>query len=86
MQPIMSSHIKMNQPPTISNGYKNWWDVLGQNQQFLTQTRMPQEPLKTVQAPSYGNYAPQPISNVQNLQPMTLITNINRGCGCHGAK
>ena len=95
MQQITSSHLKMNQPPTISNGYKNWWDVVGQSQVIHPQ----------VHAPSYGVYTHSINQNnvhqnrIQNVvqqpiiqqpiiqpQPMTLITNLNRGCGCQGAK
>lgn len=90
MQPITSSYLRTNQPPTISNGYKNWWDNAAQNTQ-----RLPL--MQAVQAPSYGHPSnpvpPKLGSTIQQLphvnNQMSLITNLNylnntnRGCGCN---
>ncbi len=77
MNPITSSHLRTNNPPTISNGYTNWWDVANLNTQKLP----------TIQAPFYGqNTSPtplQPLTTINGLSaPMTLITSLNKGCGC----
>lgn len=90
MQTITASHLKLNQPPIISNGYKNWWDVVGQS----TMPIQPNiQPIQSMQAPSYGVYTPTHIINnsisyqqslqpiTQLTQPMSLITSI-KGCGC----
>ena len=75
MQTITASHLKMNQPPTISNGYKNWWDVVGQSSMPIQPIQPMQsvqlQPIQSipVQAPSYGVYAP--LNTVTSLTPFT---------------
>ncbi len=81
MQTITSSHFRTNNPPTISNGYKNWWDVAGQNPQQLQLTPI------NITAPSYGQHQ----SNINQFLPLTPINTLpkltlNKGCGCQGAK
>ncbi len=81
MNPITSSHLRTNNPPTVSNGYTNWWDVASLNTQKLP----------IVQAPFYGHPSQTSINRLTPLQngfttPMSLITSLNKGCGCQGAK
>lgn len=85
MNTITSSHLRTNNPPIISNGYQNWWDVAGQNPQQLN----------NVIAPSYGQY--NQMNNFLPLTPINVLPKmpigngfltpiVNKGCGCQGAK
>ena len=68
MKPITSSHLKLNQPYNGSQGYKNWWDVAGQN---VTPS---QQPIQLTPVPSFQQPFQQPFQ--QTLRPVQSLSSL----------